>query len=96
METALLTWWSVNHFFSGVFFGILFNHKKFKKVGLVKSTIITLFLLILWEFFEFYVTVPLINFGAELIRNRIADVIIGMVGYFIAYYYFTWKKLPYL
>ncbi|HLC95883.1 MAG TPA: hypothetical protein VJH97_00995 [Candidatus Nanoarchaeia archaeon] len=84
METALITWWSVNHFFSGVAFGIIFNFRKLRKTTPLRSAIITLLLLIAWELFERYALAG-IEFGRELIRNRIADVVIGFAGFMITY-----------
>ena len=86
IETALITWWTVAHTLSGFFFGALFNFRKLKKISFVKSATITLFLLILWEYFERYVTYPLLDFGGELIRNRIADVIIGFLAFVLMYF----------
>ena len=84
METALITWWSVAHTATGIGFGALFNFRKLKKISFGKASAITLFLLILWEYFERYV-LWVVPFGQELIRNRIADVIIGFAAFLIAY-----------
>lgn len=91
MDTALLTWWSIAHTLSGIGFGVLFNYKNLKKIKPLKSSSITLFLLILWEFFERY-ALSGIEFGRELMRNRIADVVIGFGAFSITYYML--KKHP--
>jgi len=95
METALFTWWTVNHFFSGVFFGVLFNFRKLKNVRVIHATIITFILLILWEVFERYALAG-IAFGNELIRNRISDVVIGQIGFFIVYFLLRKYKMSIL
>jgi len=95
METALFTWWTVNHFFSGVFFGVLFNFRKLKNVKVIWATVITFILLVLWEVFERYALAS-IEFGNELIRNRVSDVVIGMIGYFIVYFLLRKYKLKIL
>ena len=69
MEAALITYWTIAHTLSGIAFGIIFNYKKLRKIKPLTSSIITLFLLILWEFFERY-ALALIEFGNELLRGR--------------------------
>lgn len=69
--------WSVNHtlascLLAGIF--ISFN------IPLLTSVVISFLILIGWEFFEIFHHVH------ETIENRISDMAVGMLGFFITYY----------
>ena len=72
-----IDFWSTNHTLSGCNLAAIFF---FTKTSLLISIIVTLAILIAWEFFEFSHGVK------EVIQNRISDVTVGMVGFFVTHY----------
>lgn len=69
--------WSAVHFTAGVNIGLLLV---FPDVSFIWSVTICLILLIFWEIVE-------INVGIyELWQNRVVDIIIGLAGFFPAYF----------
>lgn len=92
METALFELpWSAVHIATGVIFGLVLNWRWFKKLKPYLSIIITFVLLVAWEFFEYYFLAG-IEFGNELLRNRISDVIFGFGAFLITYFIIRKKK----
>lgn len=69
--------WSVNHTLAGsLLAGIFLSFG----TPLLTSMVISFLMLIGWEFFEIFHHVH------ETIQNRLSDMIVGMLGFFVAYY----------
>ncbi|MFA5124779.1 MAG: hypothetical protein WC473_03070 [Patescibacteria group bacterium] len=80
-----IDYWSALHFCSGAILGLLFAIYYPKKY----SWLFTLVILIIYEIIEILLTGIL--FVAETAVDRIWDLIIGLVGFFIFYYLFRKK-----
>jgi len=76
---------------SGIALATKHFSKRKKELHFNWSIIVTLFLLILWELFEYSLS-PIIRFGEESLKNRISDVIVGLVGFLITYIFIHLKR----
>ena len=76
-EGTWLDLWSVVHFLSGVLLGLGFYFLHF---GSIVSAILALLLLISYEMWEMIVQIE------EASTNRFMDVVVGMVGYLLAFF----------
>ena len=72
-----IDFWSINHTLSGCNLAALFF---FINAPFLISIIISLAVLIAWEFFEYFHGIR------EVFRNRISDIIVGMFGFFFTHY----------
>jgi len=82
-EGKYLDIWSIVHLISGVLLGSLLI---ILGIGFWSGLGIATVLLILWEIFE------IVAGGDEFLRNRIVDVIIGLIGYLIAWSFYGQVK----
>ncbi|MDQ5955692.1 MAG: hypothetical protein QG621_696 [Patescibacteria group bacterium] len=76
-EGAWLDLWSLVHLLSGVSFGLGISYLHF---GALPSFLLVLVLLIAYELWEAMVRI------AEAPTNRLMDVMVGLLGYSIAYW----------
>lgn len=75
-------YWSAVHFCSGSILGLLMSRYYSRR----HAWLVALLLLIAYEIFEIYLTGIL--FIAETMVDKIWDLIIGMIAYFIFHYLF--------
>ena len=75
------------------FFAFLetYSSNKTKKPNFEIDIPLALFLLILWEVFEF-ITSPFTNFGNESILNHTSDVIVGFIGFLSLFLFINRNK----
>ena len=76
-ERKYLDFWSLNHILAGCMLASIFI---FFNISFLTSIIISFLILLAWEFFEFFAGIH------ETMENKILDVIIGLLGFFITYY----------
>jgi len=69
--------WSVAHLLAGLILGLFL---RILGISTRRAFVMTLSLLILWEFFELAININ------EIWTNRVADILIGLSGFFITYY----------
>ncbi|MFA6227714.1 MAG: hypothetical protein WC668_00835 [Patescibacteria group bacterium] len=81
-----IDYWSMIHFCSGAILGLLFAIYCPKRY----SWLFTLAFLLVYEIIEIFLTGIL--FITETAVDRIWDLIIGMIGFFIFYYFFHKKS----
>ncbi len=74
--------WSFVHFVFGLIFGFIFS----RYFPIDYAWLIVLGILIVYEFFE--VAISKYLYGKELILNKIWDILIGMAGFLIIWFWF--------
>ncbi|MFH2028828.1 MAG: hypothetical protein ABIJ08_06830 [Nanoarchaeota archaeon] len=92
METEIFTLWSIVHIFAGMAFGFGLSLGVFKGLKNYFNHIIAFGSLVFWEFFEYFVFSS-IEFGNELMINRISDVVIGYLAFLGVYLYIKYRSV---
>lgn len=76
-EGKYIDFWSINHILGGALLAQIFV---FLGVNFWISLVISFIIMILWEVYEYKTKVY------ETIQNRVMDVVVGLLGFFMIYY----------
>ena len=76
-DQRYIDFWSINHTLAGCNLSALFF---FVNTPFVISIFASLVVLIAWEFFEYFHGIK------EVFVNRISDIVVGMIGFFLTHY----------